>query len=131
MQKKVFLEGRQKMIIGTGIDIVEISRIRKLVDSQPRFPERVLNEKEREIYLQYKERRAIEFLAGRWAAKEAFSKAKGTGIGKDLSFTDIEIANDSHGRPVVLKPLMEGVHLSISHSEHYAIAQVIIEKGVY
>lgn len=119
------------MIIGTGIDIVEISRIRKLVDSQPRFPERVLTEKEREIYLQYKERRAIEFLAGRWAAKEAFSKAKGTGIGRELSFTDIEIANDSHGRPVVLKPLMEGVHLSISHSEHYAIAQVIIEKVVY
>lgn len=117
------------MIVGTGIDIVEIGRIRKLVESQPRFPERVLTEKERAVYLQFKERRAIEFLAGRWAAKEAFSKAKGTGIGKELSFMDIEIENDPHGRPVVIKPFMEGVHLSISHSEHYAIAQVIIEKN--
>ncbi len=117
------------MIVGTGIDIVEIGRIRKLVESQPRFPERVLTEKERAVYLQFKEQRAIEFLAGRWAAKEAFSKAKGTGIGKELSFMDIEIENDPHGRPVVIKPFMEGVHLSISHSEHYAIAQVIIEKN--
>ncbi|WP_102264918.1 holo-ACP synthase [Mesobacillus jeotgali] len=116
------------MIIGTGIDIVEIGRIRKLVESQPRFPERVLTEKEREVYRQYNERRGIEFLAGRWAAKEAFSKAKGTGIGKELSFMDIEIESDPHGRPIVTKPYMEGVHLSISHSEQYAIAQVVIEK---
>ncbi|MBT2644368.1 holo-ACP synthase [Bacillus sp. ISL-41] len=116
------------MIIGTGIDIVEIDRIRKLAESQPRFPERVLTEKEREVYKQYNERRGIEFLAGRWAAKEAFSKAKGTGIGKELSFMDIEIEHDPYGRPIVVKPYLEGVHLSVSHSEHYAIAQVVIEK---
>jgi holo-[acyl-carrier protein] synthase len=116
------------MIIGTGIDIVEIGRIRKLVESQPRFPDRVLTEREKDKYSSYNERRAIEFLAGRWAAKEAFSKAKGTGIGKELSFHDIEIESDPHGRPIVTRPFTEGVHLSISHSEHYAIAQVVIEK---
>jgi holo-[acyl-carrier protein] synthase len=116
------------MIVGTGIDIIEISRIRKLVESQPRFPDRVLTEKEKTVFNQYNERRGVEFLAGRWAAKEAFSKAKGTGIGKELSFMDIEIENDIHGRPIVTRPFMEGVHLTISHSEQYAIAQVIIEK---
>lgn len=117
------------MIIGTGIDIVEIGRIRKLVESQPRFPDRVLTEKEKTIYSTYNERRGIEFLAGRWAAKEAFSKAKGTGIGKELSFHDIEIESDPLGRPIVTRPFTDGVHLSISHSEHYAIAQVVIEKN--
>jgi holo-[acyl-carrier protein] synthase len=116
------------MITGIGIDIVEIDRIRKLVQSQPRFPDRVLTEKEKAVFSKYNERRGIEFLAGRWAAKEAFSKAKGTGIGKELSFMDIEIENDHHGRPIVTKPYAEGVHLSISHSEQYAIAQVVIEK---
>jgi holo-[acyl-carrier protein] synthase len=116
------------MIIGTGIDIVEISRIKKLVESQPRFPDRVLTDKEKEVFLSYNQRRGIEFLAGRWAAKEAFSKAKGTGIGKELSFLDIEIEADPHGRPIVTSPYMEGVHLSISHSEQYAIAQVVMEK---
>jgi len=116
------------MIIGTGVDIIEIGRIRKLIESQPRFPDRVLTEKEKTIYITYNERRRVEFLAGRWAAKEAFSKAKGTGIGKELSFLDIEIEADQHGRPTVMKPMKDGVHLSISHSEQYAIAQVIIEK---
>lgn len=116
------------MIIGTGVDIVEIGRIRKLVESQPRFPDRVLTENEKTIYSTYNERRRAEFLAGRWAAKEAFSKAKGTGIGKGLSFLDIEIEADLQGRPTVTKPMTDGVHLSISHSEQYAIAQVIIEK---
>ncbi|HAQ08496.1 MAG TPA: holo-ACP synthase [Bacillus bacterium] len=116
------------MIVGTGIDIVEIGRIRKLVASQPRFPDRVLTEKEKSVFNGYKEGRGIEFLAGRWAAKEAFSKAKGTGIGKELSFLDIEIGADPNGRPVIIKPYGEGIHLSISHSEEYAIAQVVIEK---
>jgi holo-[acyl-carrier protein] synthase len=117
------------MIIGTGIDIIEIGRIKKLVEKQPRFPDRVLTEKEKEVFLSYNERRGMEYLAGRWAAKEAFSKARGTGIGKELSFLDIEIASDIHGRPIFTKPITEGVHLSISHSEEYAIAQVIIEKN--
>jgi holo-[acyl-carrier protein] synthase len=69
----------------------------------------------------------VEFLAGRFAAKEAFSKAMGTGIGKDLSFLDIEIAVDPLGKPVIVKPDVNA-HLSISHSRDYAVAQVVIES---
>lgn len=116
------------MIIGIGIDIVEIGRIRKLVESQPRFPDRVLTEKERAIFNGHNAQRGIEFLAGRFAAKEAFSKAVGTGIGRQLSFLDIETEADSNGRPMISKPDDDRVHLSISHSEQYAIAQVILEK---
>lgn len=116
------------MIIGIGIDIVEIGRIRKLVESQPRFPDRVLTEQERAVFNDHSGHRQIEFLAGRFAAKEAFSKAIGTGIGKHLSFLDIETEADSNGRPMITKPDDDRVHLSISHSEHYAIAQVILEK---
>lgn len=116
------------MIVGTGIDIVEIGRIRNLVDAQPKFVDRILTEKEKAGYNKYTDQRKVEFLAGRFAAKEAFSKAKGCGIGKELSFADIEIETDPHGRPIVVKPFAEGIHLSISHSEQYAVAHVIIEK---
>lgn len=117
------------MITGIGIDIVEIDRICKAAERQTRFFERILCETERTRYLQLKGRRKVEFLAGRYAAKEAFSKAAGTGIGSELSFQDIEIGKDEKGRPFITKPFTEGVHLSLSHSEHYAVAQVIIEKN--
>ncbi len=72
-------------------------------------------------------RRQVEFLAGRFSAKEAFSKAAGTGIGKNLSFIDIEIESDALGKPMIVKPKVHA-HLSISHSREYAVAQVIIEE---
>lgn len=73
------------MIYGVGLDLVEIARIMDTVQRQPRFPERILSEQELERYHNYTtERRRIEFLAGRFAVKEAFSKALGTGIGKKL-----------------------------------------------
>ncbi len=116
------------MIRGTGIDIIEIDRIKSLYIRNERFKERILTEKEREVFETLPSfKRKIEFLAGRFAAKEAFSKAYGTGIGKDLSFHDIEIMTDGRGRPFIVKPFKDGVHLSISHSDHYAVAQVIIE----
>ncbi|SEN90544.1 holo-[acyl-carrier-protein] synthase [Mesobacillus persicus] len=116
------------MITGIGLDIVEISRITSLLENQGRFPDRVLTIKERAIFESLPIKRKAEFLAGRFAAKEAFSKAIGTGIGKDLSFLDIEIIADERGKPYVLKPFAEGVHLSITHSRDYAAAQVVIEK---
>ena len=67
-------------------------------------------------------------MAGRFAAKEAFAKAYGTGIGTQLSFLDIQVENDEKGKPHITKPLQKGVHLSITHSTEYAAAQVIIEK---
>ncbi|MGE8207095.1 holo-ACP synthase [Heyndrickxia sp. NPDC080065] len=115
------------MIQGIGIDIIEIDRIHELRIRQSQFPKRILTEKELEHYETIKESRKSEFLAGRFAAKEAFSKAFGTGIGKDLSLQDMEIAVDDRGKPFFKKPREIGVHLSITHSRDYAAAQVVIE----
>ena len=86
------------MIKGIGLDIVEINRISTLADRQPRFLQRILTDSEMEELSSLKGSRKAEFLAGRFAAKEAFAKAKGTGIGSDLSFTDIEIKKDPLGQ---------------------------------
>ncbi|WP_433746602.1 holo-ACP synthase [Falsibacillus pallidus] len=116
------------MIKGIGMDIVELERIRHLEEKQPRFSGRVLTENEIRIYRGLNGQRRTEYLAGRFAAKEAFSKAWGSGIGKDLSFQDMETAYDEKGKPVFIKPIDKGVHLSITHSKEYAAAQVIIEE---
>jgi holo-[acyl-carrier protein] synthase len=116
------------MIEGIGIDIVELNRMKDLIDRQQKIIDRVLTPAEKDKFVTLSEKRKVEYLAGRFAAKEAFSKAVGSGIGKDLSFQDIEIHSDGLGKPVILKPFSKGVHLSISHSEHYAVAQVVIEK---
>lgn len=116
------------MIAGIGMDIVEISRIRAMMEKQKRFAERILTEEERRFFMTLSGNRQAEFLAGRFAAKEAFSKAYGTGIGRELSFQDIEIGTEPLGKPLILKPFTEGVHLSITHSSEYAAAQVVIEK---
>ncbi|OZM55767.1 holo-ACP synthase [Lottiidibacillus patelloidae] len=115
------------MIIGTGIDIVEIQRIAKLMTNE-KFIKRVLTEREQAKLTTLSEKRKIEFLAGRFAAKEAYAKALGTGIGKELSFQDVEIVNDSLGKPFVqVENKNFKAHVSISHSHDYAIAQIILE----
>ncbi|WP_017754810.1 holo-ACP synthase [Calidifontibacillus oryziterrae] len=121
------------MIKGIGIDIVEINRIHTILVRQPHFPNRILTRKELEIYEKLANRRQSEFLAGRFAAKEAFAKARGTGFGKQLSFLDLEILPDKLGKPNIgfksaHDNLEEMVHLTITHSKEYAVAQVIIEK---
>lgn len=115
------------MIKGIGVDITELDRMETLINRQPRLKDRILTESEILIFEKLNGRRKVEYFAGRFAAKEAFSKANGTGIGKHLSFLDIEIISDDKGKPVILKPFSEGVHLSISHSRDYAVAQVVIE----
>jgi len=118
------------MIIGTGIDITELNRIKEILDSKPKFVQRVLTKNEQVQLESLKGNRRVEFLAGRFAAKEAYSKAKGTGIGKSLSFLDIEVMNDERGKPHIhsITYPNEKVHLSISHSDEYAVANVIIEE---
>lgn len=115
------------MIKGIGVDITELDRIELLLSLQPRFKNRILTDSEILLFDKLQGRRKIEYFAGRFAAKEAFSKAVGTGIGKHLSFLDIEIVSDGNGKPMIMKPFSEGVHLSISHSRDYAIAQVVVE----
>ncbi|MEM1505065.1 holo-ACP synthase [Domibacillus sp. 8LH] len=116
------------MIKGIGMDIVEIDRIKRLIDRQPKFLERVLTPAELNSYLQKKDTRRFEYAAGRFAVKEAFSKAAGTGIGGELSFQDIEVGADEKGKPILILPYSEGVHVTITHSQHYAAAVVIIES---
>ncbi|HLS20538.1 MAG TPA: holo-ACP synthase [Bacillota bacterium] len=116
------------MIKGIGIDIIELTRIEKSIQKNKRIVKRVLTEGEQEVYETFtSDRRKIEFLAGRFAAKEAFAKANGTGIG-ELSFQHIEILADENGAP---KLSVKGydptkLFISISHSDTFAIAQVII-----
>ncbi|VEF49465.1 holo-ACP synthase [Bacillus freudenreichii] len=117
------------MISGIGLDLVETERIKNLRERQARFPERVLSAGELAYYETLPEKRKTEFLAGRFAAKEAFAKARGTGIGSELSFQDIEIMADKLGKPHIVRPADQGerVHLSITHTKAYAAAQVVIE----
>ncbi|WP_031406041.1 holo-ACP synthase [Geobacillus vulcani] len=119
------------MIVGIGIDIIELGRVRSLLERSKKFPDRILTPREKRQFDQLPPTRQAEFLAGRFAAKEAYAKALGTGIGGHLSFQDIEIVSDASGKPsVVVRCGSEGdiVHLSISHSRDYAVAQVIIER---
>lgn len=116
------------MIAGIGVDIVETERIREIMKRKPRFADRILTDTEQRDFRRLPESRKTEYLAGRFAAKEAFAKALGTGIGKDLSFRDIEIQTDPAGKPFFAKPKERGVHLSISHSKTCAVAMVVIES---
>ncbi|QDP39147.1 holo-ACP synthase [Radiobacillus deserti] len=117
------------MIKGIGIDIVEIARVATSIKQNVRFVERILTAREQKEYEKLStHRRKVEFVAGRFAAKEAFSKAMGTGLGK-LSFQDIEIHNDELGAPhLICQKTNEHVWVSISHSVDYAVAQVILEQ---
>lgn len=115
------------MITGIGIDIAEMKRIKEVYERNNKFPSRILTEKELAYFSTLQPKRKLEFLAGRFAVKEAYSKANGTGIGKALSFQDIEVQKDENGRPYIVKAGCI-VHVSISHSEEYVVAQVIIES---
>lgn len=115
------------MIIGIGLDLIELHRIEKLIERQNRFPNRILTKRELVKYEQMANKRKVEFLAGRFAVKEAYAKAIGTGIGKHLSFHDIEIEVDENGKPFIHSKDMR-CHVSITHTNEYAAAQVIIEK---
>ncbi len=113
------------MIIGIGTDIIEIERIRK-VNKAHRLAERILSDEEFAKYAgMQSEARQIEFLAGRFAVKEAYAKALGSGIGGTVAFNEISCLNDSRGKPSIVN---DGrAHVSISHSEAYAMAMVVLE----
>ena len=117
-----------KMIVGHGIDIEELASIQNAVEKREGFAQRVLTDKEMERFASLKGRRQIEYLAGRWSAKEAFSKAMGTGIGK-LGFQDLEILSNERGAPYFSKSPFSGkVWLSISHTDQFVTASVILEE---
>ncbi|MFD1362006.1 holo-ACP synthase [Lentibacillus salinarum] len=118
------------MIKGIGIDVIELDRIHYSMQQHERFADRILTHKERTFFdTLTNERRKTEYLAGRFAAKEAFSKAVGHGIGK-LSFKHMEVTTDTYGAPEMSAAGYEHerIFISISHSRDYAVAQVVIEE---
>lgn len=119
------------MKISTGIDIININRIKEKFSKNEDFKKRIFTEDEIEqvkgIEIEY------TLLAGKWAAKEAFSKALGTGIGSELDWKDLSILNDINGKPEVKineelakKHSIREISLSISHEKDYAVASVVI-----
>ena len=121
--------GRGPMIIGLGTDLVETVRIKEAIANNSRFVGKLLTKNELNTYTDIlNEKRRVEFVAGRWAAKEAFAKAYGTGISSQLHFHDIEVTNDDHRKPIIVCDKVDTpVHITISHTDHYATATVIIE----
>ena len=122
------------MILGVGIDIVEIRRIKNAIESNDRFLEKIFTNAELE-YLKSRNLRP-EYVAGRFAAKEAVAKALGTGF-RGFDFKDIEIDRTTLGKPIVIlkgkakliakKEGKYNLHLSISHGEDSAVAYAILE----
>lgn len=124
------------MIYGVGIDLVQIGRIQRCLDRYgQRFAKRVLSESE---YLEFTAcANQPRFLAKRFAAKEAFSKALGTGIAQGLSLRDISVNHDEAGRPffrcqnqadrLLGRFRISASHLTLSDEADYAIAYVTLE----
>lgn len=124
-------------IVGLGTDIAEIERVEKALNrSGDAFARRILADDEYQKYAQIKQQ--ARFLAKRFAAKEAASKALGTGIAHGVTFHDFVVSNDENGKPILTltakaKEIADNlqvnhIHLSISDERHYAVATVVMEK---
>ena len=123
-------------IFGIGSDLVNIKRIQGILRKNRNFKNRVFSKKE--IVIGSKKNNQPNYYAKRFAAKEAFSKALGTGISKGLSFKDIEILNNKKGKPIlningkskkIVKKLIKKrfkTFVSLSDEKSHAIASVII-----
>lgn len=120
------------MIFGIGVDLVEIERIKQILARNERFINKILTESEISL-CPASEMKKAEFVAGRFAAKEAVVKALGTGIGKSVGWKDIEILKLDSGKPYIVlnqKGILNEefkLHISISHTKNLALAKVIIE----
>ncbi len=124
------------MIYGIGTDIVSIERVQKILKkNRDGFINKVLTEHERALFENKADSAA--FCAKRFAAKEAFSKALGTGIGRVVSFQDLTVRNNENGKPYFMpseklrlylqeKGIRQG-HLSISDESSNALAFVVLE----
>ena len=125
------------MILGTGIDLIEVSRVQA---SHEKFGERFLNRilRPEEIFYCLSHKHPAPHIAARFAAKEAISKAFGIGIGSQLTRHDMEVGRRPSGEPYEIlhdggqKLLLERgparLHLSLSHTAQYATAMAILES---
>jgi holo-[acyl-carrier protein] synthase len=125
------------MIVGIGVDIIEIARVERLLRKfGERFARRVLTGEE---LLEFERReRSSSYLATRFAAKEAVAKACGTGIGEQLGFHSLQIDNNAQGKPVlrfleaadalVQRQQIRNALVSLSDETHYVVAMVVLES---
>ena len=129
------------MIYGIGTDICDVRRIAATLGRQgDRFPQRVLSDAEYAIWQARSARwpqRGLRYLATRFSAKEAFSKAIGTGMHTPMSWRMCEIANLKSGKPVIvlhggLKEWFEAeglrAHVTVTDETDYAASFVVVEK---
>ena len=126
------------MIHGTGVDLIEISRIKNSIQKYSgKFEDRVFTAKE----IDYCRSKADPFkhFAARFAAKEAVLKSLGTGMAEGISWKDMEILNQESGQPVlnlsgkgrdIFDSLnLSTIHISMTHDKQYAVAQAIAEMN--
>ena len=127
------------MIVGIGSDLAEVPRVREAIERHgERFLRRVFTE--REINYCRSHRNADERFAARFAAKEAAMKALGTGWRRGVRWRDIEVSNAPSGKPCLdlsgkARELLGAIGgarilLTLTHTEHYALAHVVIEGGL-
>ena len=123
------------MIYGIGIDLIEVERIRKQLERSDRFINRIFTPDEI-VYCESKKNRAQNF-AARFAAKEAFFKALGTGWRGGLAFNQVEVVNDSLGKPeirlhgtaekLIAEKNITNICVSLTHLKDFASAIVTLE----
>ncbi len=126
------------MIYGIGTDIIEVNRIEKRLSGNNALLDRLYTRRERD-YCDSANRVKYQCYAARFAAKEAFFKALGTGYRYGMAFHEIEVLNDSLGKPYIepagkvkefiLKNNITRIHLSISHIKETATAFVVLETA--
>ena len=124
-------------IFGIGIDVVEVNRISLILNKKNNFKKKIFSNKE--ISQSKNTKKIYHFFAKRFAAKEAFSKALGTGVAKGLNFNEIEVRNSVSGKPSLkitgkslkvvkkyTKKKKVKIFLSLTDESKYAIAMVVI-----
>jgi holo-[acyl-carrier protein] synthase len=125
------------MIFGTGTDIIEVSRIEKAATRTQAFLDKVFTKNE-QAYCEAQKAGKYQSYAARYAAKEAFFKALGTGYRHGMAFREIEVVNNKWGKPemavhgkvktFVTEHHIAAMHLSLSHIKETAVAFVVLEK---
>jgi holo-[acyl-carrier protein] synthase len=125
------------MIAGIGIDIIDIARVKKVIEKNPAFIRKIFSDREIE-YCESKADPSLSF-AVRFAAKEAFMKALGTGWNAEVRWVEIETVPDERGKPdlvitgktndTLVSRKIARTHLSLSHEKGYAVASVVLETA--
>ncbi|MEE9912550.1 MAG: holo-ACP synthase [Deltaproteobacteria bacterium] len=125
------------MVYGIGIDLVENNRLERIIQKWgDKFLSRVFSE--REIAYCGRHSQASVHYGARFAVKESFLKAIGTGLGRGVKLRDIEVVNEESGKPELvlsgsaeeffIQAGIKEIHLSITHTKNYASAMVLLEK---